>query len=86
MGGGGYGLWSAVPRAWASVWAAISDQRYPELVPTAWRERWKDQSPDMLPTRMHNAVDAVPAIERQEEIMHSNRNVAREVAARGLPG
>lgn len=86
MGGGGYGLWSAVPRAWASVWAAISDQPYPDLVPDAWRERWKDQSPDMLPTRMHNALDAVPAIERQDEIMHSNRNVAREVATRGLPG
>jgi acetoin utilization protein AcuC len=85
MGGGGYGLWTVVPRAWASVWAAISDQPYPELAPQAWKDRWKGESPEMLPTRMHNALDAVPAIERQAQISEANRAVALEVAARGLP-
>ena len=85
LGGGGYGLWTVVPRAWTSVWAAISHQTLPDLVPDAWRDRWKDESPDLLPTRMHNALDAIRAVERQEEIMHTNRHVASEVAARGLP-
>lgn len=85
MGGGGYGLWTVVPRAWASVWAAISGQPYPELVPQEWKDRWKGESPEMLPTRMHNALDAIPMIERQTLISEANRAVALEVAARGLP-
>jgi acetoin utilization protein AcuC len=85
LGGGGYGLWSEVPRAWTSVWAAISDQPLPERVPESWREHWKDQSPGMLPTRMHNALDAIRPIDRQDEISFANRAVAEEVAARGLP-
>ncbi|MCC7371796.1 MAG: acetoin utilization protein AcuC [Chloroflexi bacterium] len=86
LGGGGYGLWTVVPRAWTAVWAAISGQELPEQTPEAWRERWQPESPERMPTRMHNALDAVPEIERQDEIRYSNRNVAREVAARGLPG
>jgi acetoin utilization protein AcuC len=85
LGGGGYGLWTVVPRAWASVWAAISGQRLPELVPDSWRDQWKDESPDLLPTRMHNDLDAIRAVERQQEITEANRHVAQEVAARGLP-
>jgi acetoin utilization protein AcuC len=85
LGGGGYGLWTVVPRAWASVWAAISGQELPELVPEAWRERWKGQCPERLPIRMHNDLDAIRAIERQDDIREANRHVALEVAARGLP-
>lgn len=86
LGGGGYALWTVVPRAWTAVWAAISGQPLPELVPEAWRARWQAESPERLPTRMHNALDAVRPIERQEEIARQNRHVAQEVAARGLPG
>jgi len=86
LGGGGYALWTVVPRAWTSVWAAISSQTLPDRVPESWRERWQEQSPESLPTRMHNALDAIPAIPRQEEISQQNRHAASEVAARGLPG
>ena len=86
LGGGGYGLWRTVPRAWAAVWAAISSQPLPERVPTAWRDRWKGQSPELLPMRMHEALEDIPAIERQDEISLANRAVATEVATRGLPG
>jgi acetoin utilization protein AcuC len=85
LGGGGYGLYTAVPRAWAAVWAAISDQPLPDLVPESWRERWKDESPDFLPRRMRDDVEAVRAVERQPEIAEANRTVASEVASRGLP-
>ena len=86
LGGGGYALWTVVPRAWTSVWAAISSQPLPDRVPESWRERWQEQSPESLPTRMHNALDAIPAIPRQEEIAQQNRHAASEVAVRGLPG
>ncbi|MBA2448505.1 MAG: acetoin utilization protein AcuC [Chloroflexi bacterium] len=84
-GGGGYALWTAVPRAWTAVWAAISDQPLPELVPPAWRERWAPQSPETLPTRMHDPIDALRAVPRQQEIAAENRRVALEVRDRGLP-
>ena len=85
LGGGGYALWTVVPRAWTSVWAAISGQDLPEQVPDAWRDRWAAESPEKLPTRMHNALDAIAPIPRQQEITRANRHVAEEVAARGLP-
>jgi acetoin utilization protein AcuC len=85
-GGGGYALWTAVPRAWTAVWAAISDQPLPELVPPAWRERWAPQSPETLPIRMHDLIEALPSVPRQHEIAAENRRIAREVAERGLPG
>ena len=44
-----------------------------------------NQSPELLPTRMHNALDAIRPVERQEETSQANRHVASEVAARGLP-
>jgi acetoin utilization protein AcuC len=85
LGGGGYALWTVVPRAWTSVWAAISGQTLPDRVPDAWRERWREQSPELLPVRMHNTLDAIPPVPRQAEITERNRQVASEVAARGLP-
>jgi acetoin utilization protein AcuC len=85
LGGGGYGLWTVVPRAWTSVWAAISGQPLPDRVPEAWRERWGEESPESLPTRMHNALDAIPPVPRQEVASQQNREVANEVAERGLP-
>jgi acetoin utilization protein AcuC len=85
LGGGGYGLYTAVPRAWAAVWAAMSDQVLPDAVPDSWREQWKDESPDFLPRQMRDDIESVRAVERQSEITEANRAVASEVASRGLP-
>ncbi len=38
-GGGGYGAYSVVPRAWASATARISGIELPETLPEAWRRR-----------------------------------------------
>jgi acetoin utilization protein AcuC len=85
LGGGGYGLWTVVPRAWTSVWAAISGQPLPDRVPESWRERWREESPESLPTRMHNPLDAIPPVPRQEAASQQNRETASAVAERGLP-
>ncbi|MCC6178597.1 MAG: acetoin utilization protein AcuC [Chloroflexi bacterium] len=86
LGGGGYGLWTVVPRAWASVWAALSGQPLPENVPTVWCERWQVESPLRLPMAMHDSLDAVATVPRQFDVTAQNRNVASEARARGLPG
>ncbi len=41
LGGGGYDLYRVVPRAWSIVWAEMSDQPIPELLPDEWVERWR---------------------------------------------
>lgn len=41
LGGGGYDLYRVVPRAWTMLWAEMSGQQVPELLPSAWVERWR---------------------------------------------
>ena len=41
LGGGGYDLYRVVPRAWTMLWAEMSEQQVPELLPSAWVERWR---------------------------------------------
>jgi acetoin utilization protein AcuC len=39
-GGGGYGVYRVVPRAWAHVWLAGAHREAPNRLPVEWRERW----------------------------------------------
>jgi acetoin utilization protein AcuC len=39
-GGGGYGVYRVVPRAWSHVWLAGAHREPPISIPTAWRDRW----------------------------------------------
>jgi acetoin utilization deacetylase AcuC-like enzyme len=41
LGGGGYDLYRVVPRAWAMLWAEMSEQPLPERLPGAWVDRWR---------------------------------------------
>ncbi|GER91822.1 hypothetical protein KDW_59840 [Dictyobacter vulcani] len=41
LGGGGYALYSVVPRAWSTLWAEMSEQTLPEKLPQEWLERWR---------------------------------------------
>ena len=40
IGGGGYSLYRVVPRAWSILWAEMSEQPVPNLLPVEWVERW----------------------------------------------
>ena len=39
-GGGGYDVYSVVPRAWGLVWLAQAHRDIPPATPAAWRSRW----------------------------------------------
>jgi ribosomal protein S18 acetylase RimI-like enzyme len=43
-GGGGYGVYRVVPRAWSHTWLAGAHREAPERVPDAWRARWADEA------------------------------------------
>lgn len=55
-GGGGYGWWSAVPRAWTCVMAELMGAEPPEELPEAWRAELEAAS-GMEPPRMLTADD-----------------------------
>ena len=41
LGGGGYDLYRVVPRAWAMLWAEMSEQPLPAHLPEEWITRWR---------------------------------------------
>jgi acetoin utilization protein AcuC len=43
-GGGGYGVYSVVPRSWSLVWLAAAHREVPDRLPEAWRERWAGEA------------------------------------------
>ena len=43
-GGGGYGVYRVVPRAWAHVWLAGAHREAPDRLPAEWRSRWADEA------------------------------------------
>jgi acetoin utilization protein AcuC len=58
-GGGGYGVYRVVPRAWGHVWLAGAHRDPPDRIPEGWRERWAAEAarygvPD-LPRQLDDA-------------------------------
>lgn len=43
-GGGGYGVYRVVPRAWSHVWLAAAHRDVPERIPAKWRDRWAGEA------------------------------------------
>ena len=39
-GGGGYGVYRVVPRAWSHVWLAAAHRDAPDRIPAKWLNRW----------------------------------------------
>jgi acetoin utilization protein AcuC len=63
-GGGGYGTYSVVPRAWANVGAALLGRQLRQALPESWREHARDLSGENMPLELHEEEEVVlPAIE-----------------------
>ena len=83
-GGGGYDPYRTVPRAWAGLWAAMTERTLPDDVPTRWRERWSAEANVDLPRTMLDEDEPVyPA--RQDLIASQNRAVAGRLMAQLEP-
>ncbi len=78
-GGGGYDPYHTVPRAWAALWAAVSRQAMPEVLPANWRNAWQGRSPETLPETLFDDVSAWQAIPRRAEIEKHNSAVVRRL-------
>ena len=75
-GGGGYATYTAVPRVWAELYAALCDMTLPEIVPAAWLEAWQPYSDAALPPTMRDAPVSIP---RQAEIERSNASTVKQL-------
>ena len=75
-GGGGYATYTAVPRVWAELYAALSEITLPEAVPEGWLEAWQPQSDSVLPPTMRDAPVSIP---RQREIERSNSSTVKQL-------
>ena len=84
-GGGGYDVWKTVPRAWSLVWAALSGQTAPDLIPHAWNDRWQGESPDLLPDRLRDPAELFPPVPRRAEIEATNRRTVESLRRQALP-
>ena len=74
-----------MPRAWTLVWAGLSGQEAPDVLPRAWLERWQGESPDLLPDRLRDDPSSFPQVPRREEIESSNRRTLESLRRTALP-
>ena len=84
-GGGGYDIWRVVPRAWTSLWAAVSHQELPERVPEPWLSKWSAKSPVRLPPLMRDDPEDYPQGPRVAKIAERNLRTVEEVMEKVLP-
>ena len=59
-GGGGYGVYRVVPRAWAHVWLAGAHREAPNRLPIAWREQWAGESERFGDPSLPETLDDAP--------------------------
>ena len=85
-GGGGYDIWRVVPRAWTSLWAAVSHQELPENVSEEWLSKWSEKSPVGLPTHVRDDPEDYQQKERAAKIAERNLRTVEEVVDTVLPG
>jgi acetoin utilization protein AcuC len=84
-GGGGYDIWRVVPRAWTTLWAAVSHQALPERVPEDWLAVRGAQSPVKLPLLMRDDPADYPPTAHASEIADRNRRTTEELMEKVLP-
>jgi acetoin utilization protein AcuC len=89
-GGGGYGVYRVVPRAWSHVWLASAHRDIPSAIPREWHERWSPEAARYgdrsLPEMFDDPPNAgLPASPSQDAAATRSRAVAWSVRDTVLP-
>jgi acetoin utilization protein AcuC len=84
-GGGGYAIWTVVPRAWTLVWAGLIGAEPPDRLPQAWLDRWQGESPELLPPLLHDPPELFPPAPQRAELEARNRRTTRDLKRMALP-
>ncbi|MCC2085159.1 acetoin utilization protein AcuC [Staphylococcus sp. HMSC068D08] len=73
FGGGGYNIWTVVPRAWSHVYLALTRQTKPHgALPQTWINKWTSYAPKPLPQTWNESLEHYINIPRREEISKHN--------------
>lgn len=75
-GGGGYATWTAVPRVWGSLYAALSAQELEHQLPQGWLDQWQPHSSEPLPDTLS---DPEPDIPRTSDINARNARTVTQL-------
>ena len=68
-GGGGYGTYSVVPRAWTGVLAALLGVELPEELPAHWRHHVRELSGEPAPRGLlHDPYEPLPAVSERVRV------------------
>lgn len=84
-GGGGYAVWTVVPRAWTLVWATLTEQSVANALPRSWTEKWQGESPCILPDSLRDPPDSFAPASRGPEIRAINRRAWETLRRTALP-
>lgn len=84
-GGGGYAIYTVVPRAWTLVWGALCGIPAPDEVPARWLEAVRRESGQDVSPVLRDPPGAFPPSARREEVEANNARMVQEVRRRVLP-
>jgi acetoin utilization protein AcuC len=75
-GGGGYATYSAVPRVWSALYAALEGIELPDTLPKTWLEEWEPVAGTALPKTMQDEPAVIP---RRAEIERRNAQTVTQL-------
>jgi acetoin utilization protein AcuC len=85
-GGGGYGVYRVVPRAWSHVWLAGAHREAPDRIPAEWLNRWAGEAirygDRSLPLTLDDEPNAGLAVTGSQEAAEAQSLAVAEVARR----
>lgn len=84
-GGGGYAIYTVVPRAWALVWGALCGEPAPDAVPAEWLAAVRRESGMEVPSTLRDPPGAYPPAPRRAEVEANNARTVQDVRRRVLP-
>lgn len=83
-GGGGYGIYDVVPRAWTLAWSVLRDMQVPNEIPAAWLQEVEREAGRALPRGLRDPADDCDA-EPDGGELDMNGKTVRAVRNRVLP-
>jgi acetoin utilization protein AcuC len=84
-GGGGYAIYSVVPRAWTLVWAALRGLEAPDDIPESWLRAVRIESGEEVPSRLRDEPAQVAIEDRNAAMIANNERTVRAVRHSVLP-
>jgi len=84
-GGGGYAIYSVVPRAWTLVWAALRGVDAPDPLPDDWCKAIRLETRMETPCLLRDPPDAFPETGRAEMVRQRNDRTVAAVRRRVMP-